>query len=273
MSSLEPAPGGRFGAATPGTRPSRPSLEALLAAQQAPRRRRITLRRILALLGVVAVGAGGYLAGHYTWASPSPKVSALVVTTTAIPRGAPLSTAGLRVITLQSGHGVPAGALSPAAAASLTGLVARSALPAGTFLQRSLLTQSGAIPGSGQALVGLALKPGELPAAGLVVGERVLVVLLPVSSAGTALNPVPLLTTTVWYLQGPDSSGNTDATVVVPAWRAALLASYSSRGEVALVATNAGPNAASAATAPNPAGAGRKPAGTAKSRKKAGSVP
>ncbi|MGO9727975.1 MAG: hypothetical protein ACLPN6_21950 [Streptosporangiaceae bacterium] len=276
MTSLdEPPLSGRFGAATPGARPSPPSLEALLAAPQAPRRR-LTPRRILAAAGILVVAAGGYAAGHYTWTTPPPAVSQRVVTGAALPAGAQLTGADLRVVTVRPGGGVPAGTRSPAAAARLVGLVTRTAIPAGAFLERSLLAPSGAIPGPAQALVGLALKPGQLPAAGLAAGEQVLVIALPVSSAGTALSPVPFLTTTVWYLQGPDSSGNADATIIVPARLETVLAGYAARGEIALVATGqSGAAPAPAGAAPAPATVTPKPARARRARlrtKKTGSA-
>jgi hypothetical protein len=237
MTSFDQPPlGSRFGAATPGARPSMPSLEDLLAAPQVPKRR-VTPRRVLAVAGTLVVSAGAYVAGHYTWATPAPAVTQRVVTDVALPAGARLTDADLRVVTVRTGSGVLAGTLSPAAAARAIGLVMRNPVPAGTLLTYSLLTPSGAMPGPGQALVGLALKPGELPAAGLAVGEQVRVIALPTSSTGTSLSPVSLLTTTVWYLQGPDSSGDTDATIIAPARLEAVLASYAAQGEIALVGT------------------------------------
>lgn len=247
------APSGRFGAATPGGRPSPPSLEELLAAPPAPRRR-LTARRILAIVVLLAVAGAGCVAGHYTWSTPAPTVTQRVIIVTALPAGARLTGADLRVVTVQTGAGAPpAGTLTPAAAARVIGLVTRSAVPAGTFVTHSMLAPSGAIPGPAQALVGLALKPGQLPAGGLSVGEQVLVIALPTNSAGTALSPVPLFTTTVWFLQAPDSSGNTDATVIAPAQQEAVLASYAARSEIALVGTATASAPAPAASSPSPA--------------------
>jgi len=230
----------RFGAAAPGARPEPPSLEGLLTTPQGPAgRRRLTLRRALAILGVLVLAGGAFMAGRYTApAPPRPRVSELTVTATALPAGTRLTGADLRVITVQPDAGPPPpGTLSPAAATSLLGLFTRTAVPAGTFLERSLLAPSGAIPGPAQALVGLALKPGQLPVGGLAVGQQVLVIALPTTSQGTPLAPVQLGTTAVWFEQGPDSSGNTSVSVVVSGHLAARLAGYASRGEVALVAT------------------------------------
>jgi hypothetical protein len=253
MTSLDqPRPSGRFGAATPGARPSPPSLEELLAAPQVPRRR-VTPRRVLAVAGTLVVAAGAYVAGHYTWATPAPAVTQRVMTDVALPAGARLTDADLQVVAVRTGSGVPAGTLTPAAAARAVGLVMRNAVPAGTFLTQSLLAPSGALPGPYQALVGLALKPGQLPAAGLTVGEQVLVIALPTNSAGTVLSPIALLRTTVWYVQGPDSSGDTDATIIAPARLEVALASYAAQGEIALEGTAGQGSSLSASSSLGPA--------------------
>jgi hypothetical protein len=249
----------RFGAATPGARPSPTSLESLLTTPpQDSGKRRFTPRRIMAGIGMLVIAGAGYAAGRYTAPPPAPGPE-LVVTSTAIPAGARLTRADLRVITVERGVSTPRGALSPAAAARLVGLVSQNALPTGTFVERSLFAPGGAIPGPAQALIGLALKPGQLPSAGLSVGQHVLVVELPVNPQGVALNPVPIASTTVWYVLGPDTSGNTLASVVVPARLATRLAGYAARGQIALVSIATGsPDSRLFRTGPNPASTSAK---------------
>jgi hypothetical protein len=192
----------------------------------------------MAIAGVLVVAGGGWATGRYAFTAPAPpRLVQLVVIRTALPAGIRLSGADLRVVTVHPGDGVPAGAVGPAAAVRLLGLVIRNAVPDGTFLTSSLVAPGGALPDPAQALVGLALKAGQLPAGGLAVGQQVLVVLLPTNSQGQVLNPVPLVTTTVWYLRGADSSGTTLATIIVPARLATRLASFAAQGQVALVAT------------------------------------
>jgi hypothetical protein len=237
----EHARNGRFGAARPGARPRQGPPEALHTVPGSPDgRARGRWRLILLIAGGLALAGGGYAAGRFLPpATPPPHLSKLVVTGTALPAGARITAADLRTVTVHPGAGEPSGAISPAAAAGLVGLVTRAALPPGTFLERSLLAPGGAVPGVGQALVGLALKPGTVPAGGLADGQRVLVVLVRTTPAGAALRPIPFLTAAVWYSHGPDSSGTTSVSVVVPASRATALAGYAARGEVAVVA--AGP--------------------------------
>jgi hypothetical protein len=232
---------GRFGAATPGLRAERASIGDLVTAPKSSGRRRlITPWRVTALVVALLVAGGAYALGRYVIApKPVPSVT-LDVTTVALPAGARLTAGDLRAVTVQRSS-APKGALTPAGAASTIGLVARNAIPGGTFLASSLFSPAGGIPDATQALVGLALKAGQLPAGGLAVGQRVLVVLLPVTSSGVAERPVQLINTTVWDLQPPDSSGDQEVTVIVPSSMAANLSSFASRGEVSLVATSAPP--------------------------------
>jgi len=252
MSDMERLPSGRFGAATPGRRPSPPSLEALLSAPEPPAgRRRWTRPRLLAAAGVVVVAAAAFAAGHFTVGQPA-RPTELMVTDAALPAGTRLTQADLRAVPVQVGASRPAGAMTPAAASGMIGLVMKQAVPAGTFLERSLLTSAGAIPNAAQALVGVALKPGQVPAGGLSAGQQVLVVMLRASSGGTVLRPQPLVITSVWNTRGPDSSGTTLATVVVPAHDAALLSGYAAQGDVTLVATAVAKGQARAVITPAP---------------------
>lgn len=232
---------GRFGAAAPGARlepaPPDPVFGAAPAGRRLP-----AWRRMLVTAAVLVAAGGGYAAGHFTAPRP-PGSRFLLVTSVPLPAGARLTRADLSVITVRTSDRPPAGALSSALAGTLTGLVTRTAVPRGTFLRRSLLAGSGAVPGPDQALVGLALKPGQVPAGGLADGQQVLIVLLPVNSSGVPLKPVPLVRSSVW--DESSSLGTTQATVVVPADQAVRLAGYAAAGQVALIQT-AGVQAAGA---------------------------
>jgi hypothetical protein len=237
---------GRFGAAAPGARLEPPSLDPVFGA--APATRRLpTWRRMLVAAAVLIAAGGGYAAGHFTAPRP-PGSRFLLVTSVPLPAGARLTSADLSVVTVRTGDRPPPGALGSALAGTVTGLVTRIAVPRGTFLSRSLLARSGAVPGPGQALVGLALKPGQVPAGGLADGQQVLIVLLPANSSGVPLEPVPLIRSSVW--DESSSLGTTQATVVVPADRAVRLAGYAAAGQVALVQTAAAQTAAAPGGAP-----------------------
>ncbi len=235
---------GRFGAASPGLRPERQSLEDLLTTRQPPpARRRRKVLVIVCIVAVLAAGGGGYLAGRFTAPSP-PALTKILVTDAALPQGATLSAADLLVITVSPGVSTPPGSLGPAAESSLVGLATTTALPADTIVTRSLLAPAASVPLAASALVGLALKPGQMPAGGLTAGEQVLIVLVPSSSNAPAS---PLVTSTVWDVQGSAAAGLVTATVIVPAAIATRLAGYATRGEVALVVTSATPSVSSPA--------------------------
>jgi hypothetical protein len=226
---------GRFGAASPGLRPERQSLEDLLTARQPPpaRRRRKALV-LVCVAAVLAAGGGGYLVGRLTQPSP-PALTQILVTDTALPQGARISAADLLVITVRRGVSTPPGSLGPAAEPSLLGQATTTALPSETIVTRALLAPVASVPLAADALVGLALKPGQLPAGGLTAGEQVLIVLVPSSNAPA----FPLIGSTVWDVQGSAAAGLVTATVIVPATIATQLAGYATRGEVALVVTGA----------------------------------
>jgi hypothetical protein len=243
---------GRFGAASPGLRPERHSLEDLLTARQPPpTRRRRKVLVIVCIVAALAAGGGGYLVGRLTQPSP-PALTQILVTDTALPQGARISAADLLVITVRRGISTPPGSLGPAAEPSLLGQATTTALPSETIVTRSLLAPAASVPLAANALVGLALKPGQMPAGGLTAGEQVLIVLVPSSNAPA----FPLVGSTVWDVQGSAAAGLITATVIVPATIATRLAGYATRGEVALVVTSA---TQSASAAPIPHRAKPKP--------------
>lgn len=235
----------RFGAAAPGAHPV-PLAPAPVhrAGSAPPPRRLITKWRLLAAGVALLLAVGCYVAGYLT-APGAPQPRLLLVTTAQLPAGARLASGDLSLVRVAAGDDAPVGALSSTALASVIGLVTTTSLPRGTFLTRSVLANSGAVPGPAQALVGLALKPGQLPVGGLADGQPVLVVALPVNSSGVPLKAIPMGTTTIWDEEGPDTSGTTQVTVVVPATLAVRLAQFAAQGQVALVQTTAAAGGAS----------------------------
>lgn len=121
--------------------------------------------------------------------------SYLVLTTT-VPAGEQLSTSDLATVSVSTGSGL--GVIPAVAEPSVLGEIATTTLVAGSLLSPAeLATASPVSPG--EAIVGAALSPGELPATGLAPGEDVLVVLsgstattvvAPASGSSGALPPV-----------------------------------------------------------------------------------
>ena len=98
------------------------------------------------------------------------------------------------------------------------------ALLPGTLLQRSMVTDADPIP-AGMVQVGVAVKGGQLPADGLVPGDRVQVLRLPgqVAGAGIPAEPAVLVEGATVFAAHPDpvQPGTTLLTLLVPAERGA----------------------------------------------------
>ena len=136
----------------------------------------------------------------------------------------------------------------------VVGHAAAVALVPGTLLTRADLS-TGSPPASGEAVVGVAAKPGQLPAGGVVPGETVDVVLtgspgatdvVPLSNgttdpnSGGATSPGTMLLAdaVVSDVAASPASSGSDTTVVslvVPSAEAGAVASASAAGQAALV--------------------------------------
>ena len=134
-----------------------------------------------------------------------------------------------------------AGDITAIAGANLETVVgerAAVALLPGTLLQRSMVTDADPIP-TGMAQVGVAVKGGQLPADGLVPGDRVQVLALPgqVAGAGNPAAPTVLVDPAVVFAAHQDQTqpGTTLLTLVVPAGAAAGVAAASATGAAAVV--------------------------------------
>jgi hypothetical protein len=155
------AGGSRMSGAGRASRPAPPALGP-------PKRRR---RPALWGLGLALIAGGGAAAAiTVTAAGHRLPVLALV---RAVSAGEPISAADLAVA-----HVAADPALNPVPASEegmVTGLLAAVDLRPGTLLTREELSTVG-IPTAGQALIGVSLKPGQLPARPLARGDRVLAV-------------------------------------------------------------------------------------------------
>lgn len=142
------------------------------------RRRRPVLAAVAVMLvvGCAAVSASLVLASEDS-------VSVLTVTRR-VPAGQPLTAADLGTATI-SGSGLTG--LDASSRGEVVGLTAAVDLLPGTLLSGAMVTRD-PVPGPGQAVVGLSLKPGLLPDAELRAGSFVMVVRLaaPAGSPGTA---------------------------------------------------------------------------------------
>jgi hypothetical protein len=124
------------------------------------------------------------------------------------------------------------------------GRQAATQLFAGSPLAPSELTDRG-IPGPGQQVVGMDLKPGQVPARSLRAGEPVVLVVVPPSSVvgvpdtqgGGETATVPA---TVAGAEAPQSDGSVRIDVAVAAADGPRVASMAVAGRIVLVATGGG---------------------------------
>ncbi|WP_240519657.1 SAF domain-containing protein [Amycolatopsis antarctica] len=195
-----------------------------------PRRRRWWL------LGVAVVLAAVVAFGNYALIAGQDNRVDVVVLTRAVGWGQRISDGDLGIAKAVPDQGVssiPAGDR-----AGVVGQVTRSALPAGTVLAPGQLSTQ-PIPGPGERLVGLAVKPGHLPARGLSPGD--LVQVSPVASGtGTDSGQASAASTAgpfrarVVGTGPPDSTGAVTVDVVVGA-DAAQTATSAAAGQVVVV--------------------------------------
>jgi hypothetical protein len=231
-----PAPNpGRFGVATPGYAiPTPPGQYSAPPVRKRLRPRTFVGIVVVAVILVAAISYAFYRFGHDSVAKPTTQT--LLVTTRPLPEGSRIVPADVRAVTVQTGHNQPATAgLGPNNLAKINGQVANQAIPAGTILTMAEVAPTGAVPNGDQTLVGLNLKPNQVPQNGLAVGERVGVINVPTApSQGTPPTPIPLTTAAVWNIT-TDQAGNTSCEITVPNTLAATIAADSDRQQVILV--------------------------------------
>jgi SAF domain len=228
-STLTPAPvDRRFGTATLG-HPDPPPLPppGMEPPGDAPGRRPGLDRLIMPAVALLVVGA--FLLGR--WLADRGEVAVWQVTRP-IPAGKVVTEADLR-------QGAVAKAISEGALPATDdpdGHVARVPIPAGALLTPDVLTRGPALPGQGEALVGIALAPGAAPAEGLATGDLVRVIQLSATAEEIRQRGggrLVLAAAPVWATRA-GKDGTTVVTLLVAVEDADHVAGLSARGAVAL---------------------------------------
>ncbi|TAM67022.1 MAG: hypothetical protein EPN48_15305 [Microbacteriaceae bacterium] len=187
------------------------------------------------LAGALALVIAGGLGSAFIYATASHTEQVLVVRHD-LQRGELITSADLGSIGVAAGQatqGVPA-----ANAANLLGKVATVDLPKGSLITGRSFAGSLTVP-AGQALVGLSLKPSQLPAQPLVAGDRVVIV--PVAVNGSSVSASSSAESgTVSEAVRDTASGTTIVDVYVSQTIAADLTSRASAGAVAIFLTASG---------------------------------
>ncbi|MGW1521437.1 SAF domain-containing protein [Streptomyces sp. NPDC002287] len=195
----------------------------------------------LIALSVALIAAGG-LSGALLFTASGQRSSVLVVARD-VPVGATLTEADLAPASLALDPVVKA--VPAAKKAGLVGQRAAVALKAGSLLSPGQITAVSLVK-NGEQLVGVALKPSQLPASRLAPGQKVLIVSTPdpaqagaAAVAGKPADPAPapktLAATVVAVGVAAPATGVVVVDVAVPAADGPVLASRVASGAVALI--------------------------------------
>jgi hypothetical protein len=209
--------------------------------QRTPTGRRATKRNVpLIALGVLLV-VGCAIGFSSAWLRAGGRQQVLVVAAN-LSAGQVLAPSDLRTIQLSTGNG-----LSPIPASEASDVVGHPvALPltSGSLLTAADLGPS-ILPPSGQAVAGLALKPGQYPP-GITAGAQVLVVVSGSTSTGSSSSSdspsdAPIEATVVGVEPAPtDSSDSVVVSVQLAEGNGAAVAAAGGAGNVALVMVSSG---------------------------------
>jgi hypothetical protein len=221
------APGDRFGAASPAAlRPHEPPRRTPPDDEERKGRRWWFWLIIVAV--VAGVGAGCYFLGRHLAPGPGPQV---VAVRQGLVAGDPVTAADLVLVNVTT---APRGAST-----SLSAVVGHTALldvPVGAIVvPADIGAVAQAFPQVGQTLVGVAVKPGQEPAAGLSAGQFVVAVEQPESQNNKPVKPVELTASVEVVAVANGSDGSQSVTLSVPTGKSTLLGVQASAGNVALV--------------------------------------
>ncbi|MGG8410358.1 SAF domain-containing protein [Streptomyces sp. 12297] len=190
----------------------------------------------LIALSVALIAAGG-LSGALLFTASGQRTAVLVVARD-VPVGAAITDADLKPASLALDPAVKA--VPVARKAGLVGQRAAVALKAGALLSPSQVTSESLIK-AGEQLVGVALKPSQLPASRLSAGQRVLIVSTPDPAAAGSKSsergraPETLAATVVEVGMPAPATGVVVVDVAVPAGDGPSLAARVATGAVALI--------------------------------------
>lgn len=183
--------------------------------------------------GIALAAAGGVMTATIV-SRAGDRVAVLAVAQN-VPVGTTITASDLTVA-----HVAADSAVAPIRArdeSTVVGQVAAVGMPAGSLLVRSDLAAT-AIPATGQQLVGVAVKPGQLPARPLAAGDKVLVAETPgdfTGSTGSADGTVRTIPATVVDVSAPESDGTVVVDLLVASAQGPQVAAIASTGHVALL--------------------------------------
>jgi hypothetical protein len=152
-----------------------------------------------------------------------------------IPRGTTLTAGDLTSLALASGQ--RSSAISTASPSEVIGKVTTVDLPKGSLLTTAAIATTQQIP-TGRALVGLSLKPSQLPAEPLVAGNHVEIVPIATQTIGDVIVATSTISGVVSDTSVNQQSGTIVVDVYVSQTVAADLTSRAAAGSVAIYLTS-----------------------------------
>lgn len=188
-----------------------------------------------AIFGAVALILAGGLGGVYLYSS-SADVSQVFVMSTDVVRGDTIEQDDLTTIDIAAGQSTAGYTVDQAK--DVIGRVAAVDLPKGSLLTGGSVTDQLPVP-EGQALVGIALTPSQMPATPLIAGDNVRIVPVAGTNAPVGSTGDSGVTATVSNTRFDDIANMTIVDVYVDEALAADLASRAATGSVALYVSTA----------------------------------
>jgi SAF domain len=185
---------------------------------------------VVLIVGLAALGA--------YWYSRAGQKTPVVVVIRDVPAGHTIARSDVSTVDV-------AGAVTAIGGSRINSVVGQAAtveLLPNTLLQRSMLTSSDPLPAT-DAMVGVQVRPGQLPANGLSEGATVQVLQLPSKDNVTGAGPPAVLTAIVLATQAtvygsasdPSQTGGTLVTLIAPKTASSAIAAASGAGRVGLV--------------------------------------
>ena len=206
--------------------PTRPNAAAR-AGLPLPTRQRRPGWTALALTLIIGLGT----VGAWLYSAAGSKTSVIVVARE-VPAGRSIARTDLSTVAVAG----PVTAIAGQRLDEVVGQTASVQLLPNMLLQRSMISANPGLS-STQAQVGVAVKPGQIPADGVVPGDVVTVVQLPAPDAGPAGSATVLVQRAEVFASRDDPAlaGGTLLTLVVPVDKAVSVAAASGAGRAAVI--------------------------------------
>jgi hypothetical protein len=184
------------------------------------------------LIAVAVLLIVGFALSGAVLVSRAGQTSEVLVASRAVTAGHVIGAGDVAVVRLS-------GSVRAIAAADLRTVVGSTAavgLVGGQVLNRDMLTTA-TVPGPGKAMIGLDLKPGQLPSDGIGVGDHVLAVVIPAANDPAPAAAATALTVGEIYSLRAEQAGSADTlvTLIVPLDMAGKILAQSAAGRLGLV--------------------------------------